>query len=98
MGCHALLQGNLPDPGFEPTSPALAVRFFITEPPGKPRFPKSCKSYSVPNTKIPSTSHSTLSNSKKVHIFQKFTLIGNHITLFLLSEEEDLGFSFASNF
>ena len=28
--------GNLPDPAIEPTSPTLARRFFITEPPGKP--------------------------------------------------------------
>ena len=28
--------GDLPDPGFEPESPALASRFFTTEPPGKP--------------------------------------------------------------
>ena len=31
--------GDLPNPGFElvsPASPALAGRFFITEPPGKP--------------------------------------------------------------
>ena len=27
--------GHLPDPGIEPASPALAGRFFITEPPGK---------------------------------------------------------------
>ena len=27
---------NLPGPGFKPESPALAGRFFITEPPGKP--------------------------------------------------------------
>ena len=27
---------DLPDPGTEPVSPALAGRFFITEPPGKP--------------------------------------------------------------
>ena len=27
---------DLPNPGVEPTSPALAGRFFITEPPGKP--------------------------------------------------------------
>ena len=26
---------DLPDPGIEPTSPALAGRFFMTEPPGK---------------------------------------------------------------
>ena len=29
-------QGNLADPGFEPASPALAGRFFTTEPQGKP--------------------------------------------------------------
>ena len=29
--------GDLPRPGIEPTSPALAVRFFTTEPPGKPK-------------------------------------------------------------
>ena len=28
--------GVLPDPGIEPMSPALAGRFFTTEPPGKP--------------------------------------------------------------
>ena len=28
--------GDLPDPGIEPTSPALAGGFFTTEPPGKP--------------------------------------------------------------
>ena len=27
--------GHLPNPGIEPTSPALAEGFFITEPPGK---------------------------------------------------------------
>jgi len=27
--------GDLPNPGIEPTSPALAGRFFATEPPGK---------------------------------------------------------------
>ena len=38
VGCHALLQGNLSDPGIEPVSlmsPALEGRFFTTEPPGK---------------------------------------------------------------
>ena len=33
------LRGDLPDPGIEPTSPmspALAGRFFTTEPPGEP--------------------------------------------------------------
>ena len=27
---------DLPDPGIEPMSPALAGEFFTTEPPGKP--------------------------------------------------------------
>ena len=38
-GCHALLQGELPDPGIKPmspASPALTGGFFTTEPPGKP--------------------------------------------------------------
>ena len=30
--------GDLPDPEFEPGSPALAGRFFVIEPPGKPSF------------------------------------------------------------
>ena len=34
MGCHASSR-DLPDPGIEPTSPALAAGFFTTEPPGK---------------------------------------------------------------
>ena len=28
--------GDLPNPGIEPVSPALAGRLFTTEPPGKP--------------------------------------------------------------
>ena len=31
--------GDLPDPGIEPMSPALAGGFFTTEPPGKPNLP-----------------------------------------------------------
>ena len=31
--------GNLPEPGMEPTSPALTGGFFTTEPPGKPYLP-----------------------------------------------------------
>ena len=41
MGYHFFSPGgDLPDPGIEPTfpaSPALAGRFFTTEPPGKPQ-------------------------------------------------------------
>ena len=31
-----LSPGDLPDPGTEPSFPALAGKFFATEPPGKP--------------------------------------------------------------
>ena len=34
--------GNLPDPGIKPVSPALAGRFFTTEPPGKPNSRLAC--------------------------------------------------------
>ena len=30
--------GDLPDPGMQPAFPALAGRFFVTEPPRKPKF------------------------------------------------------------
>ena len=33
--CHALLQGNLPNTGFEPRFPALQVDSLPSEPPGK---------------------------------------------------------------
>ena len=40
VGCHAHLQGNLPDPGEDLMSPALAGGFFTTsatwEAPGSP--------------------------------------------------------------
>ena len=38
VGCHFLLQGDLPDPGIEPMSTVscIAGRFFTTEPLGKP--------------------------------------------------------------
>ena len=34
--------GDLPDPGTEPMSPALAARFFTTMPPGKPIHSAGC--------------------------------------------------------
>ena len=36
VGSHFLLQGIFSNPGIKPVSPALADRFFTTEPPGKP--------------------------------------------------------------
>ena len=35
MGSHFLLQGSFPDPGIEPTSPALQADALTSEPPGK---------------------------------------------------------------
>ena len=35
-GLPSLSQGDLPDPGIEPRSPALQVDFLPTESPGKP--------------------------------------------------------------
>ena len=35
-GLPSRLPGDLPDPGVEPASPALAGGFFTTEPPRKP--------------------------------------------------------------
>ena len=35
-GLPFLSPGDLPDPGIEPMSPALAGGFFTTEPPGTP--------------------------------------------------------------
>ena len=43
--------GDLPNPGFEPMSPALAGRFFTTEPPRKPPVKFTCYYYSSPNHK-----------------------------------------------
>ena len=37
IGCHFFLHGDLLDLGIEPESPALAGRFFATEPSGKPQ-------------------------------------------------------------
>jgi len=35
VGCPLLLQGNLPNPGIKPRSPALQADSLPTEPPGK---------------------------------------------------------------
>ena len=52
--------GDLPDPGIEPASlvsPALAGRFFTTEPPGNPLGPSESES----------ESHSVMSDSLQLH-------------------------------
>ena len=37
VGGHSLLQGDLPNPGINPRSPALQAGSLPSEPPGKPR-------------------------------------------------------------
>ena len=37
LGCHALLPGDVPNPGIKPTSPELQVDSLPSEPPGKLR-------------------------------------------------------------
>ena len=44
--------GDLPDPGIEPTSPALAGGFFTTVPPGKPQF---CSKHIHVHTLLPAS-------------------------------------------
>ena len=34
VGCHSLLQGNLPNPGIKPGSPTLQADSLLSEPPG----------------------------------------------------------------
>ena len=52
--------GNLPDPGIEPKSPALAGGFFTTEPPGK------SARYSTPNIDL-SVIRETSRGAKDLH-------------------------------
>ena len=49
VGCHASLQGILPNPGIKPRSPALRVNSLPSEPPGKPEnWIKVVKWYNLP--------------------------------------------------
>jgi len=41
--------GNLPDPGIEPTSPALKTDSLPTQPPGKPQFLSTAFSKPTPS-------------------------------------------------
>ena len=47
--------GDLPDPGIKPVSPALAGRFFTTEPPGKPIVTKSGDKFGVCDEQLHAT-------------------------------------------
>ena len=42
VGCHFPSLGDLPHPGIEPASPALADGFLTAEPPGKPIYVSLC--------------------------------------------------------
>jgi len=55
--------GDIPNPGIEPASPALAGRFFTTEPPGKPPY----WAYETPN------SHSFLNQAAQIPIPEDIT-------------------------
>ena len=37
MGCHSLLQGDLPNPGIKPRFPILQADSLLSELPGKPK-------------------------------------------------------------
>ena len=43
-GLPSPIPGDLPEPGIELASPVLAIRFFATEPPGKPAIWEYCPS------------------------------------------------------
>ena len=60
VGCHALLQGNLPNPGIKPRSPALQADSLLLEPPGKSIW------YSI--YKVPSLAPNSI-NSKRLGYF-----------------------------
>ena len=45
VGCHFLLQGNLPDPGIKPGSPTLQADALSSEPPGKPNYSRKNLTY-----------------------------------------------------
>ena len=52
MGCHFLLQGNLPNPGIEPWSPALQADSLPTELQGKPIYDKPTANISLNSQKL----------------------------------------------
>ena len=65
--------GDLPKPGIKYTSPALANRFFTTEPPGKPSAPevRTSRSVTLPNT-LSATLWKILSQTQPAKTFQDF--------------------------
>ena len=51
LGCHSLLQRNLPDPGIKPGSPTLQADSLPSEPPGKPKH-RWCWVVSLPHASL----------------------------------------------
>ena len=60
VGCHFLFQGDLPNQGNEPRSPALQADSFPSEPPGKPDYYKSHLQITLKNTKTMCVKHCRL--------------------------------------
>ena len=65
MGCHFLLQGNLPGPGNETVSPALAGEFFTIEPSGKSKMKYMAKNDNIFLTFINYHGHDELKEERE---------------------------------
>ena len=74
MGLVALQRGDLPEPGIKTVSPALAGRFFTTEPPGK----LLADSFLISKRKVDRIYYSVFSNSTEWY------KIKSRITVFIL--------------
>ena len=59
VSCHSLLQGDLPDPGVKPSSPALQAGSLPSEPPGKPLLSMINKSKQYPYSSMEWKSYQT---------------------------------------
>ena len=68
--------GDLPNPGTEPTSPALAGRFFTTEPPGKP-WKAVCTVVKRVHCEVGLTGFKSPSTTGKFHLHTSISLSGN---------------------
>ena len=81
-GLPLLSPGDCPDPGIEPTSPALASGFFITEPPGKAQFIAHLSLQPQPNSALNKRPHWSISLVQCNHQHSRlFTTLGAFITI-----------------
>ena len=69
VGCHFLLQGNLPYPGIEPRSPTLQADALTSEPLGKPHDNPFCIAWKI---------HGQEPNLLQVHLPAKSCLATEH--------------------